>query len=635
MLTKDIDWGGLPAETPANARRLLALCVVRERRERLQSLGDIGLVLDAPVSSPARPARLGLIAAGLMTAAAAMALWAPWRGTTNVGGAPLMRLDVDIAHDLSADTAFGSNIVLSRDGTRIAHVVRGADGLTRLSTRRLSDPQLAVLAGSEGAVTPFFSPSGEWIGFSSNGRLQKIASVGGAALTICDAPAFRGGSWGDDGQIVAALAGGSGLSKVSSDGGSPSALTRLESAATHRWPQVLPGAKAAIFTSSPLRGDYRLASIESVDLAPGARKVLIERGHSARYMTGGYLLFLRDETLYAVSFDADKIAVGGAAAMVLENVAFSLLSGGAQFDTSPPGLLIYRGRDAAGLGKLEWLIAGGLVESFLNAPLNIRELRISPDGGRIAFEVLEAGGSNVIPVWTPDGEHLIYQWGRELGTVRADGSGGARRLTEDRPSAYPTSVSPDGKTLLYFESNINSGFDIMMAKIEKDANGTIHLRDREPWLRTQSNVVSASFSPNGKWVTYLSDESGQNEVQVRPFAKGAAGKWTVSSGGGEAPVWSPAARELFYLSKSGRIMAASFSLNGDALEFSRPKEWSSRRLSTESSLSVFTVAPDGKQIAALTAPEGEGGQTPPRRVTFLVNFADEVKRKLTAAGAGR
>ena len=342
--------------------------------------------------------------------------------------------------------------------------------------------------------------------------------------------------------------------------------------------------------------------------------------------------------------------------MVLENVAFSLLSGGAQFDTSPPGLLIYRGRDAAGLGKLEWLIAGGLVESFLNAPLNIRELRISPDGGRIAFEVLEAGDSNVhvmdiaratvtrvaasrdiekLPVWTPDGEHLIYQWGRELGTVRADGSGGVRRLTEDRPSAYPTSMSPDGKTLLYFESNINSGFDIMMAKIEKDANGTIHLRDREPWLRTQSSERSASFSPNGKWVTYLTDESGQYEVQVRPFAKGAIGKWIVSSGGGETPLWSPAAKELFYLSKSGRIVAASYSLNGDALEFSRPREWTSRRLITEGSLLPFTIAPDGKRIAALTAPEVEGGQTPPRRVTFLLNFADEVKRKLAAAGAGR
>jgi Tol biopolymer transport system component len=200
---------------------------------------------------------------------AGVALWSWWRATRPVEQKlqPLVRLDVDLGPDVSLRSAGGADAILSPDGTRLVYVSQG-----RLSTRRLNQPNATELAGTQGAYAPFFSPDGQWVAFFAQGKLKKISVEGGAAITLCDAANGRGGSWGEDGNIIAGLNNAGGLSRIPSAGGAPTPVTELQSGeTTHRWPQILQEGKAVLFTASTMATGFDTASIEVMSLADHRR----------------------------------------------------------------------------------------------------------------------------------------------------------------------------------------------------------------------------------------------------------------------------------------------------------------------------------------------------------------------------
>jgi Tol biopolymer transport system component len=661
VLKTDPDWGALPRDTPASIRRLLRRCIERDRKRRLRDIGDALVEIDeaqtepeqSPASSAVKPSRPWPWAvAGALAIALASAAVLLYQITRPVAR-PLMRVSVDLGPDAwLAQGALGEGFDLSPDGMLVVFTARGPDGRIRLATRRLDQTQVTPLAGTEGGGQPFFSPDGQWIGFTdfTNLKLKKISVEGGAAVTLSDG-AGPGASWGDDGNITAVLKPAGGLSQVPSSGGAPKQLTELDpkkDERTHRFPQVLPGSQAVLFTAHNIRGNYDDATIELLSLRTGEHKAIHRGGFSPRYLPSGHLVYLHQNALFAGRFNLARLALMGTPVRVLDDI-FSTNFLGGYFAFSQTGTLAYLGGRAAQSGpSLYWLESSGKMQ-LLHAPSGIFTApRFSPDGKRLALSVSNGPGQDIYvldlerdatsrvsflpglnsnPLWSPDGKYIVFRSMSPAlpGTywVRADGSGEAQRLTDGKLAETPTSFSPEGKRLAFY------GDGIWTAPIEGDRD---HPRPGklEPFLRTSAYVVDPQFSPDGRWLAYVSNETGRLEVYVRPFP-GPGGKWQISSGGGLFPIWSRNRPELFFKSPAGLIMVAGYTAKGDTFEIGRPRVWSEKSVLVNN-LPTYDLEPEGKRFAVLLPPEYAGEQKPVTQVTLLLNFFDELRRRVPAEG---
>ena len=665
VLRGPIELKRLPGETPEAIRELLRRCLDRDVKNRLRDIGEARVAIDQPRGRvPAAPAPSGgkqkrwAIGLAVMTLIAAGASFGWWRATQPVAR-PVMRFSVDLGPDAVAGSR--TTVAISPDGTRIAYPVRGADGIQRLATRLLDQPNATPLAGTEGSADPFFSPDGQWIAFDANNKLKKIAVQGGAPVTLCDAPADRGGSWGSDGSIILAPLSAGGLVRVSSSGGTPQPLTKVgDGIATHRWPQVLPGGRAVLFTHNGSTSRFEDGSVAVLSLESGQVKTLQVGGYFGRYLPGagggGYLLYVHQNTLFAAPFDLNKLELRGTPSPVVEDVAGDPATGGGQFDVSQNGTLVYlSGKVTASSYPILWLDSGGKTLPLISKPGAYGAPTFSPDGKFLAHTAPGAKGAEVwvyditretstqltftAPgnreiAWAPDGKHIVFGSSsppEALWWIRADGSGEPQRLLEGR-TVRPLSFSSDGHHLIYSENS--SGLpDLWILPFDSAALDHPKPGKPEPFLRTPFVDVDAAFSPDGRWIAYSSTETEQagGDIFVRPYP-GPGGKWRISTSGGKFPIWSRAGRQLFFLGGADRIMTVDYTASGDSFVAGKPRVWSDRRvLRPADFIRDLDLAPDGRRFAVF--PETETGESKGSlHTTFLLNFVDEVQQRLSAGG---
>ena len=570
---------------------------------------------------------------------------------------PLIRLDASLGPDAIAGA--DSSVAISPDGTRIVFPIRGADGKQLLATRLLDQAAISPLPGTENSSNAFFSPDGQWIGFYGDGKLKKVSLRGGAPVTLTDVTStlFRGASWGENGNIVVRLLFFGGLHGVSASGGAPRVMTNLgQQEVIHLWPQVLPGGNAVLFTASRTPASFEDADIEVVSLKTGAVKTLLSGGFLGRYLptngSTGHLVHVHQGVLYAVAFDPLRLEVRGSPEQVLDDMADASTN---PFDFSRNGTFVYHpGAVVDQKWPIVWMDSSGKTEPLVTIPGNYSWPRFSPDGKRLAMVVdtgkgreifvydrqrdamsrlTFAGGENRSPIWSPDGEHLVFYSrtaaGSHLNWIRADGSGEVQVLLESTP--LPSGFSRDGRRLAYAELKPDGDLDLWTLPLDTSDPERPKPGKPLPFLQTPTNESVLSFSPDGGYVAYLSNESGRYEIYVRPApgpdGKPGPGKWQISTGGGIYLEWSPNGRELFYRSLDNRIMVADYTATG-SFSFDKPRVWSDRQIRQLGTDLNFALAPDGKRFAVFPMSEATTEDKGPAHVTFLLNFFDELRRKV-------
>jgi serine/threonine-protein kinase len=655
----------LQASIPPALDRAASKCLAKEPERRWQSAADLRDELEwiasgdsaAPQTVTRRSMPFRMAAAGALAIVAALGWWTAWRSTRPVDN-PLMRLNVD----LGPDAVVGLHITaaISPDGTRLAFPARRPDGRKQLATRLLDQREATLLFGTEGADDPFFSPDGQWIGFFAEGKMKKVSVRGGAAVVLCDAPYGVGAAWGGDDNIIATLSGRShiGLSRVPAAGGTPQSVTRPDENgdSTHRWPQILPGGQAVLFMANKTISNYDNSSIEVLSLETGRVKVVQRDAYFGRYLPGGYLVYIHQGTLFGVRFDLGSLEVSGTPTPLLDDVAADSNTAGGQFDFSLNGRFVYlSGKSTTATWTQAWLDRAGGTKPLLALPSVYYEPRLSPDGKRLAFssgtdiETYDWGREtrtrltfatdtvNNWPVWTPDGEHIVF--GSEgankcyLQWIRADGAGEAQVLLESNSLLSPYSFSPDGKRVAFSERNSGTGSDLWMLPLDTSDPEHPRAGKREEFLRSRFLIQSPSFSPDGRWISYSSTESGRSEIFVQPFRGGGqagSGKWLISTGGGQFPIWSRDGRELFYETLDNRIMVAAFTAKGVSFAAEKPRLWSDTQLLDINGHWNFDLAPDGKRFVVTMRADSTAQPRGSVHVTFLLNFFDELRRRIPA-----
>ena len=651
-----------PAPSIANVAppaldRVLKRCLEKDPENRWQSVRDLKAELEwiaqAPsdgITAPASTARrvwLPWVVAGVLGLVAAVTSWIAF-STHPAELKPLVRLDVDLGRDVYLTAVGGSDVIISPDGTRIAYLSRG-----RLFTRRLDQESTTDLTIGQGATSPFFSPDGQWIGFTANGKVRKVSVEGGSEIVLCNSGAsYTGGDWGDDGNIVLSLGAHTGLSRVSSAGGNPVAITELQGEErSHRYPQVLPGSKAVLFTVQNANAGVDDSNIDIVTLSDHRRKTVLHGGTFGQYVgvSGGkgYLTYVNRGTLFAVAFDPVKLETSGAPVPALQQVSYSPQFGSAKLSFARNGTLVYRSSesDATRLA-IQWLMPDGKTQPLMDKPGLFQNAHLSPDGQRLAVDGADSTNigiwiydlqrdtltrltskSDYRPLWTPDGKYVVYSNAQGMSWTRADGGGKAEPLTQSKDTQFPTSFSPDDKRLAFHQDG-SQGFDIWTVAIERDGDG-LKAGTPELFLQTPFAERDASFSSDGRWLAYASNESGNFQVYVRAFSD-KGGRWQISSTGGIAPIFCRNGRELFFYDlANGRIMVANYSAKGGSFAAEKPRVWSEvslAALSASTGAIQYDVAPDGKRLLAATYAGGATQQNS-GHVIFLENFIDELQRK--------
>jgi serine/threonine-protein kinase len=651
VLREEPDWSRVPAQVQPLLRR----CLVKDPKRRLRDIGDAIPLLDGDSEPrPARRVRPWVAATVLATALAAIAGIAWWRATQPAAPRPLLRVSVELPPGKIISTSRASQLAVSPDGSRIAVTETDSTGNWQIATRRLDESEFVSLSGTDRAFGPVFSPNGQWIAFVADSKIKKIAVQGGAPVTLCDAPSGGGISWGDDDTLIAGLNLDSGLSRIPAGGGPPTPVTepnRAKGETAHAYPQVLPGGRAVLFTTR--FGVYGDANIDILSFKTGERKTVLRGGRLGRYLPSGYLVYLHENRLLAVAFDLGRLAVIGTPQPVLEDVWVGGLFKGANFDFSETGTFAYVSSKREVPQSIFWLDSEGNTQPLHLPPAFYMTPRFSPDGSRLAFGMrptpvasadiwvqdLTRGAASRLTslpaanhhiVWTPDGKNLVFEsWGGPTPSmywIRADGSREPQRLTEGNPRRYPQSCTPDGKRLAYAQSASFSS-EMWAAPVE-GAPDRPRLGKAEPLSRTSSSEVGPVFSRDGRWLSYMSNKTGTTEVYVRPFP-GPGAEVRISTAGGLFPIWSGNRRELFFLTLDRRIMVTNYTANKDSFTTGKPRVWSERRLA-DIPVSPYDLALDGKRFAVVLPADvnAEGEQAPNGSITVLLNFSDELKRRV-------
>jgi eukaryotic-like serine/threonine-protein kinase len=508
--------------------------------------------------------------------------------------------------------------------------------------RPLNSLTFQPLHGTDGAYFPFWSPDSQWIAFFANGKLMKIPVTGGTPQTICDAPSGRGGAWADKGPnnpglIIFSPEGiGQGLLQVSSAGGEAKPFTKLNasrSETSHRWPQFLPDGRVLYFSNAS-KTEHQGAYVVSAD---GQSAKFVLRLDASAFYAQGHLLFLRLETLMAQPFDSKAWELRGVAVPLAERVGANNANGGL-FSASPNGILTYRGGGSQRL-QLTWFDRDGRFSGVAGDVGEFTNPALSPDGKRLAvcrmdaklrtrdiwILDLERGTSSRLtfdpaddtnPAWSSDGSKIIFtsdrKKNRDIYQKSTNGLGDDELVYASELQKNVDDWSADGRYVVY-DTNANAGVFALPL-----------FGEGKPGDRKPIQIVSgrnAQFSPDGRWISYSSAESGRQEVYVQSFPQ-PTGKWQVSNKGGTEATWRRDGKEMYYL-ESGRMMAVDVKATATGFEAGIPKVLFDSHAAPAQGKNHFVVAPDGKRFLVLTSPS-EGNSSP---MVVMMNWAESLGKK--------
>jgi Tol biopolymer transport system component len=631
-----------PASPPA-LERLIRDCLAKDPEDRWQSAGDLRRELRWIAAggepSPAAPAtakrgvsRREWIAWALIPVlAVAAALTARSWGRGPAPGAPRSRsvlrtvvLPPDGARfNLSGDV--GGPPVFSPDGSTLAFSAISKEGVSRIWLRDVGSLAAREIPGTNGGTFPAWSPDGHSIAFFSDGKLNRVDLAGGNPFTLCPAPSSRGASWGEAGILFEPRFDGP-LHLVAAGGGASRPVTRLDTGkhSTHRWPQFLPDGRHFLYLAAthenakaPTNGIF-LGSLDG-----GEPRMIVQTSSSAQYVSG-YLLYFHGGTLVAQPFDPVENDLRGSPTPTRENVRLDTTTWRSVFTASETGLLLYE-PEGAGSGNqlLQRFNRSGAVIATLGGRMDYLNLQLSPDGRRVALEAQEVPrgdlwihdlernsrirltfdpADEVNPVWDNTGSWIHYGSNRQdrykVYRKRADGSGQEQLVIEMEKETWPMDVTADGRYLLFGvgENSVRSNSDLWILPLTEGAQKPI------PFRTTEFLEQDASFSPDGRYVAYVSNDTGREEVYVTTFEPEAAlagssggGRWQISTAGGSSPHWRADGRELYYRKADNATLAAvELARRGDTLEvgaesalFSVPQRWDGPS---------FDAAPDGQSF---------------------------------------
>ena len=663
VLEREHDWSALPASLPPRLRELLSRCLQKDPKKRIRDIGDVRLEIERAMTDPT--GALAPPVGGVVQAKRrAMLLWIAFVALTGIVAAvaawnlrparaphPVSRFE----YQFSGRGA----VAVSPDGS--AFVYSATDGLY---LRFLNQLDARRIPGTEEFVVwyPFFSPDGQWVGFfsPSDNQLKKIATSGGAPVSLCNATMVRGAGWGVDDTIV--FIEEEGIMRVPANGGTPELLVKPEEGEQVASPHVLPDGTSVLFTATASANSRGVqgcdqAQIVVQSLESGDRKVVLTGGTDARYVPTGHLVYARENVLYAVPFDITRLEVTAGPVPMVEGVrrrrVFGLRAANVPYSFSETGTLVYV-KDLATEHKLAWVDRSGHKELLSAPPGLYRNPMISPDGRRVAVTVDSSENTDIwiwevagekltrltfdaaideAPAWTPDGSRVVFRSGRDGGGLfwrAADGSGEVERLLPSDIDSIPLSWSPDGRQLILSVRRDGGpvGQDIALVELEGDLTLTPLLQGA--WV--------PQVSPDGRWLAYTSYESGRGyAVNVRPFPNVEGGPWQISEEStfwASAPRWSSDGRELFYLRRTpffsnldteeltemtrvDVITEPSFSAGNREVLFRGRYRWTGTR-------HQYDLAPNGERFLMIDE-DADDNQSP--SIVVVQNWFEELKAR--------
>jgi serine/threonine-protein kinase len=666
VLRAEPDWERLPEETPPLVRRQLKRCLIKDPRRRTQSIAEVRARLEDAIDDPddsasgilpqahaetavdSRPGKLPWLvaAAALLIALASIAAWQ----LTVEEARPIFRSQIALTPWANPAGA-GCNLMLLSGGHRIFYG-GGEAGEERLWVRDLSRLDATPVPGTEGGQIAAVSPDEQWFAFFADGKLKKVSVNGGEPIVLAEATdSARGGSWSDDGFIYYAPGTRHPIMRVPENGGEAEAVTDLEGASdaltnSHRWPQILPGGKALLYLAG-LAGDFAEARSEVRELDSGKVHVLQKGGYYPRYFDG-HVGFVRDGVLHVMGFDVETLTVTSPPVPTVSDVFYALGNGGAQYDVSNNGTLIYiPGQGANSLEyEMTWNGKDGRSAPLLG-PDQMFHPRISPDGKRIAYTkgvgtssdiwiyeletgqnkrlTLDSTASDRSAAWSPDGKWIAFSSNRAGGASniyrkRADGFGEAERLTTGDDDQNPSAWSSDGRMLLFHTMTVDRGSDLSLLRLDEEGKP---VGEPEALTSTANADWHGVFSPDDRYIAYVSgDDSGAVHLYVRSLDGKAL--WQVSEGAGWGPRWVPSGRLYYHewegqgwqsSGTDGAIRVVEFTEENGVSVPGQPKDVMSLPLEIVQGIStMFDVHPVDERVLSLGSTAEARGRDRPNPV---------------------